>query len=295
MKVSRVIYASYCINSNFLIIDCDDYFLDLTGYTREDIKEQKVSQNDLIFEEDSELYKSMALRCIGKSGEAFLEHRIKRKDGKELYVFCIGNLEKISDSSHCFKIKMVDVTNMMTIKAQENKLRTEQKQQVQRLQTVASIDELTGTLRRGAFINKINSLSFVQPSTLLMIDVDDFKSINDNCGHKIGDDVLKMIGQILNESVRSNDYVCRIGGDEFAVLLNGVNDKKIISEIVERIRDRVRSIETVLHCSVPTHVTVGVKINNDKNCKFDDIYSAADAALYKAKGRGKDQFLIWPE
>lgn len=156
-------------------------------------------------------------------------------------------------------------------------------------------DELTGLLRRAAFIRQVEyMINNKKGFTFVMIDLDDFKSINDIYGHKIGDDVLKYVANTFVTVLRTSDAVCRIGGDEFAVALCGVTDSATVCEIAERVKKGLEE-QTVLpddRCAV--RLSCGAKLWNpaDGEPSFQELYTEADAALYKAKRGGKNRLFI---
>ncbi len=125
-------------------------------------------------------------------------------------------------------------------------------------------------------------------SAFFIIDIDDFKCINDTFGHPCGDKVIKLIASILKESFRSTDIVFRIGGDEFGVFAPSLSKlsyiKTICGTIAAKIKDGVPELDVT--------VSIGVSINNMDNPTFDNYYHAADKILYTVKGAGKQGFAI---
>lgn len=156
-------------------------------------------------------------------------------------------------------------------------------------------DELTGLLRRAAFIRQVeHMIANKKGFTFMMIDLDDFKSINDIYGHNVGDDALKFVADALVAVLRTSDTVCRIGGDEFSVALAGVTDREAVREIVSRIKNCLAE-QTVLpddRCAV--RLSCGAKICDLKEGvpSFQELYMEADSALYQAKREGKNRLFI---
>src|SRR5690606_23146869 len=130
-----------------------------------------------------------------------------------------------------------------------------------------------------------------QPATLLLLDVDRFKTINDRYGHGMGDVVLKRIAAILRQSVCGTDLPARYGGDEFAVLLVDTDTAKA-SQVAERIRSeaerQVFEAEPDLRCSL----SIGVATATAQDASLDSWVRAADAALYRAKAAGRNRVVI---
>lgn len=164
-----------------------------------------------------------------------------------------------------------------------------------RLELLASTDALTGVANRGAFQTKLkaeweNLLADPHPLSLLLIDVDHFKSFNDTFGHSVGDDILRSVGMILRQSVRSSDFVARYGGEEFAVLLPETEESEAVA-LAERIRRSVEATDWKQR-----HVTISVGVTTAQIGIIDslDVINAADRALYTSKGSGRNRVSFTP-
>jgi diguanylate cyclase (GGDEF)-like protein len=118
------------------------------------------------------------------------------------------------------------------------------------------------------------------------VDIDDFKAINDEHGHPVGDDALLLVADALLRAVREHDAVFRVGGEEFAVLFRGVTAAHALP-IAERLRAEVERIEF----KVPLRVSVGLASWPDQAADRDGLVRNADAALYGAKRAGKNRTL----
>jgi len=128
--------------------------------------------------------------------------------------------------------------------------------------------------------------SFAHPFSLLMIDIDRFKNLNDSYGHDAGDDAIRRISRVLREGTRGIDLAARIGGEEFAVLLVETS-KQGGSEVAERLRAAIKALEL----PKAGHITASFGV---AECPGDAqtaaaILKAADVALYEAKRNGRDQ------
>ena len=149
----------------------------------------------------------------------------------------------------------------------------------------ASHDALTGLYNRGIFDEMKNAMEG-EASAMILIDLDKFKNLNDTYGHEVGDKVLIKLARVLEKAFRSEDYVCRIGGDEFAVIMVNVNEnmKELIRTKAERIMNSVRDDKD----NVPGFtVSMGVAFSDGKT-EGDQIYKNADEALYRIKNGGKN-------
>lgn len=292
--VNEIEYAMYKLDEKMRIIQIDEQFSKMTGYTKEDIQEHEIFQADLIFEEDQEQYFSMVQNKLEKKGEAFMEHRIKCKNGDEKFVFCLGHFAVEKDGTPVSVIRCMDVTHLVFMRIQAEKIRKENDDELEEWMKIANTDELTGVLRRGGFLPTINEL--VQEGddyALLIIDVDDFKNINDVCGHRVGDDVLRALAGVFKRVVRNRDLICRIGGDEFSVFLQKTGDVEIARTVADRIVSEVNKLQYITDGKVPIHVSIGGVVHN-RDCRMDikKMFVAADEALYMAKEQGKNQCVI---
>ncbi|QQR39918.1 GGDEF domain-containing protein [Devosia rhizoryzae] len=160
--------------------------------------------------------------------------------------------------------------------------------------TMATTDSLTGVLNRGAFTMMVEAYLARAMQTqsgpagsLLVIDADHFKSINDDFGHSAGDDALKQITARIRSALRSTDLVGRIGGEEFGVFLPAANGDQALM-LAERIRKAVREIAFPGTGQHQLSVSIGgVTFHNEGN--YDRLFKVADQCLYLAKDSGRDR------
>lgn len=163
----------------------------------------------------------------------------------------------------------------------------------------SQLDWLTGLYNHGYFQQFLGyelkrSLEQEFPVSLIMIDVDDFKSYNDTLGHSAGDAILREMGQVVRNSIREMDFAARYGGDEFAVVLPYVNRDNAVA-IAERIHKALTSHEFFHDESIkmenPT-VSMGVAVFPEDATNKADLIIQADSMLYLAKQSGKNQYRI---
>jgi diguanylate cyclase (GGDEF)-like protein/PAS domain S-box-containing protein len=165
------------------------------------------------------------------------------------------------------------------------------------LQHQASYDVLTGLYNRRYFEQAMaNLLSYKRqkPLVLLMIDADNFKHVNDQYGHGTGDEALKFIAQVMLDECRSDDLVCRYGGEEFLIVLaNTDRDSGFIKS--EWIRQQINMRSSKLSPNIPTlSVSIGIaELSVDEN-DFDQLYKKADQAMYQAKEQGRNCCVLAP-
>ena len=150
----------------------------------------------------------------------------------------------------------------------------------------AEHDPLTDLLNRGSF-EKLLKLheEGEAPFALIIVDVDCFKSVNDTCGHAAGDETLKKVAELLLTAFRSIDYVCRIGGDEFAIIM-----VEMTSDLAYTIQEKIDAVNETLTKQEgdgpKVSLSVGVVFSDRKN-PSRTIFEDADKALYEQKNHGK--------
>ncbi len=163
-------------------------------------------------------------------------------------------------------------------------------ERVDSLNEVALKDPLTGVNNRMGFSNKIQNHKQGSGASVIAIDVDFFKKINDNFGHGVGDEVLVTLAQVINSCCRSEDIVCRFGGEEFVVFLP--NTSVVTAECVaERIRSVIES--AVFPNNLRVTVSAGVATQEDPLGGIDFLLKNADDALYQAKGEGRNKVIVY--
>ncbi|GAV25381.1 GGDEF domain-containing protein [Carboxydothermus islandicus] len=152
----------------------------------------------------------------------------------------------------------------------------------------ANTDALTGLFNRNYFNKMLNKIKTKGPISLLLIDLDNFKNINDLYGHLAGDAVLQKVAEILKNVTRKVDIIVRWGGDEFAVVLWETEEQEALN-IAQRIKTRIEDYDFAFGQSrVKISVSIGIAsmkedVLNDK----DQLFKTADEALYLAKGKKK--------
>ncbi|MFT6915839.1 MAG: diguanylate cyclase (GGDEF)-like protein [Motiliproteus sp.] len=166
-----------------------------------------------------------------------------------------------------------------------------------RLFNEATIDPLTGLLNRRTLMKQLNhvqrqSLRTGRPVSLLMMDLDHFKQVNDRYGHQGGDRVLEQFAKILQQMVRSSDYVSRFGGEEFLLVLPETRQEDAL-RLAERILASCRSAGVILDDQREILYSVSIGVGRvDAEVPVETSLSLADAALYKAKAQGRDRAVM---
>jgi len=163
--------------------------------------------------------------------------------------------------------------------------------QVDGLRSLADTDPLSGLLNHGAFGGALDRtlehhLATGRGATLLLLDIDHFKTVNDRFGHQEGDRMLRLVSDVLTVHKRRDDLLGRVGGEEFALLLPDA-DPAAARRVAERIRDAVRAATETTPASLT--LSVGIAALSPSVSSSHALLHAADRALYVAKDRGRDQ------
>lgn len=162
----------------------------------------------------------------------------------------------------------------------------------------ATMDKLTGTYIRNVVKEKLNKIinsgsKRINNFSLLMLDIDHFKAVNDTYGHMVGDKVLTALGKTLNDSLRKKDIVGRYGGEEFIVVLNGT-EKQAAMLVAEKLRRNVEKAN-FLGKEKPVTISVGISSYPQDGRNMDLLVEKADKALYYSKNNGRNMVSIYDE
>ena len=183
-----------------------------------------------------------------------------------------------------------------------NRVYQEQQRLIEKLSHQALTDGLTGLYNYRHFWERVDvelkrANRYTEPLSCLMIDIDNFKYINDRFDHQFGDFILKKISQILKSPLRATDILARYGGDEFSILLPNT-DYDGTQVISKKIIERIRGLQFETKGSSSTTVTISLGVSAypiDQIVESSQLVEYADAALYEAKAKGKDQICFFHE
>ena len=176
----------------------------------------------------------------------------------------------------------------------------ERKEMENKVKHLAMHDSLTKLPNRRYFDNSLLEVASFskrqgQKFALLIIDVDNFKWINDSFGHDIGDAVLKKLSSLLKNNIRIEDIVARIGGDEFAIILRGIDNYESVIFSAHKILNLFQSPYNFNSVSVQISISVGIAFYPLSTDSVQTLYKHADLALYKAKNKGKNCVEVYSE
>ena len=170
---------------------------------------------------------------------------------------------------------------------------------IESLHNSAFYDSLTGLANRNLFMDRLKqnlkklSRIDIDSSSIIFLDVDDFKDVNDRHGHALGDEALKIIAKSISACVRQIDTVARFGGDEFVILLDSVEDEGEAYEIAERILKNCCRTLYIENSEIKSSVSIGLLMLENNDELEDRILYKADKAMYKAKKLGKGRICVF--
>ncbi len=278
-------YFHYCLNLSGSLADVwlddnpGDLLLSLLEVTKTILKIDNDAFNQLIVEIDSALPEISAMFEISLVDDTTREHVLD--EARDLLLDrSIHSIKQSEDARHYIE----NITD-----------------KVEQIEKSSRLDHLTQVYNR-QYIDQLLETEYEEaninhwPLSLAFIDIDNFKTINDNHGHLIGDEVLKLIARFFAKNIRETDMLARYGGDEFLLMLPG-STSDIAKTVLERLLNLFKESVTlkVKGINLAMGISIGLATHMDKN-DFDtlkDFMAAADEALYKAKASGKNCLAIY--
>lgn len=266
----------------------------MTGYDEQDLLlktlDQVTFEGDLT--NDAEWKQALLNKAIDSTN---VERRLLRSDGETVWTMMGVSLLWQGDQPLHYVMQFVDITDQK--RAQE--MLEGQTQALAaanvNLQKLSSLDPLTGLLNRRAFdeqkTNIWDDAGYAErPISVMMIDVDNFKTFNDTFGHPAGDVVLKEVANLCQGNARGSDICARFGGEEFVVLLPDANEDVSVA-IAERLREKIAN-----HRWEHRDITVSIGLatddpdgSTDRTIDFAELLEMADQALYRSKESGRNR------
>ena len=278
--LSEALFGGIIIHDNGRIVECNHGLAELTGFSIGEL----IGMNgfDLIAPEHLEAVHAN----INRQYDQKYEVEGVRKNGEKYPLAIRGK-------NIPYKGKSLRVTEFRDI--------TDHKVVEKALERLANTDALTGLANRGHFLEKAalelsRSIRYARSMSVLMMDVDFFKEINDRHGHKVGDVALKKLSDVCQEILRTEDLIGRIGGEEFAIFLPETDQTKAV-EVAERLRLAIANSKVPMEIGLPLHLTVSIGVTSltDKDQNIDVLLSDVDKALYEAKRSGRNKVCVAEE
>ena len=261
------------------------------------LKQFNLCREEVIGKADAELWppevaqelRQHDLQILESNCATTIEETVPTPDG--LTHFWLSFKFPLEAAGQCFVAGVaIDITERKFYERQMENYQRQLEEVVAKLEEMALTDALTELKNKGAFDTRLNeewarSKRYNLPLSLLTLDVDHFKQYNDSFGHPAGDEILKKVANILQQQARPSDFVARVGGEEFAIILTNTEIEGAYI-VAERVR---RAIESASWPQRSITASIGVASRNAAMEKFADLVENSDRALYKAKHAGRNR------
>jgi len=266
------------------VLEVNDAFCQMVGRNRDEI----VGKGSEVFThpEDLDISEEAHRRLTsGEVDQVSYTERYLHKDGRAFDVEVSKSALRDATGSALYFISSVrDVT--------EERARSAQ------LSYQAMHDSLTGLANRVLFEDRLSQAHARTArrggwNAVLMLDLDDFKAVNDHLGHLVGDELLVALARRFEEVTRASDTLCRFGGDEFIYLAAELASPAQAEEVAERLLGVLTEPFTLAGTRVQQHASIGVVVLEGTSTDWTELIGVADAALYEAKRQGKDRHVLY--
>ena len=267
----------YMLDEQGRIVRVNRHFLDVTGYAKDEL--DRITALYLFKGEDKKLIAQKTQEVFEK-GDSWVEAELIIKSGQKIPYYFTGHRTSIDGRSYLIGIG-TDISERRSLE--------------QELARQAKTDSLTGLSNRRHFLELADkelarARRYDKLLSVLMFDLDKFKTINDTYGHKTGDSVLRMVGEVCRRTLREVDIVGRLGGEEFAILLPESDARKSM-EVAERLRQDIANSVILLEQGLERYVTasIGIATLTADDTNIDKLLDLADKAMYEAKHTGRNR------
>jgi diguanylate cyclase (GGDEF)-like protein/PAS domain S-box-containing protein len=285
MRFSDAIISSlpgvfYMVNTLGQFIRVNSRFLEVTGYSKEEL--DHMIALDFFEGQDKNLI-AQRMQQVFELGDSWAEADLVAKSGIKTPYYFTGRRTCIDEQHYLIGLG-TDISERRLLE--------------QEMVRQARTDSLTGLANRRHFmelakLELARALRHKKQLSVLMVDLDDFKLVNDCHGHHIGDSLLRAVADTIRKTLREIDIAGRLGGEEFGILLPE-SDTRQSAEVAERLRQEVAHTVVALAGEQILSVTasIGISTLSDENATIDKMLSLADKAMYDAKHAGRNQVCL---
>lgn len=267
--------ALICKNDPYSTIsEANNAFYNLIGYTKEEMSEifdNKFSA--LVIDDLNEILKKVS-NAVKTKNVLDYEFRIRNKKGDILWIHDIATYNPEDD---LFYVVIMDVTYREKI--------------LKNISKFSEIDSLSQLLNRGALEKKIKkkiSNKKIESQAMFLIDLDNFKQLNDTKGHQVGDEIIKIVGEKLKLIFGKEFILGRLGGDEFLVYLENPSSENILHHYAEKILNNLKFNSD----NVVVEASIGAIYDTTKKFSFEELYNLSDINLYETKNTQKGKYIL---
>ncbi len=266
------------------VIAANDAFCEMVGFDREEILGNDSAP--FTYPEDIGITEESHRRvAAGELPRSRYVKRYLRKDGRLIYVEVLRSPARDAEGNILYNvISERDITDERALAAQ--------------LSHQALHDALTGLSNRALFDDRLDQaraklLRDGGLCAVLLLDLDDFKGVNDSLGHLAGDQLLISVARRLEQVVRDSDTLCRFGGDEFLYLAEGLISAADVEHVAQRLLESLAEPFIISGLTIDQSASIGIVVTNDPGNDSTEFLQRADVALYEAKRLGKGRYIIF--
>lgn len=266
------------------VIAANDAFCEMVGFEREEILGR--DSTPFTYPEDIGITEESHRRVAdGELARSRYVKRYLRKDGRLIYVEVLRSPARDADGNILYNvISERDITDERALAAQ--------------LTHQALHDTLTGLSNRALFDDRLDQarakmLRDGGLCAVLLLDLDDFKGVNDSLGHLAGDQLLIAVARRLEQVVRDSDTLCRFGGDEFLYLAEGLTSSDDAERVAQRLLESLSEPFIISGLTFDQSASIGIVVTQDPGNDSTEFLQRADVALYEAKRTGKGRYMVF--
>jgi diguanylate cyclase (GGDEF)-like protein/PAS domain S-box-containing protein len=256
---------------------------ELLGYQPEEVEASVAGWKGNLHPEDRDFVVAALEKHLRGESDAFeVVHRMIRKGGDISWISDRGRVVEFDENGK--PLRMIGAHCDIT----------QEKLYEQKLSKMVNLDPLTGLMNRKAFIDNYTQcdVNVERSSSLLFLDLDDFKHVNDQYGHKFGDMVLCYIAELLQSLLPSNASICRFGGDEF-LISHPKTERHALQQLCEELLAPFQTPIIIEKERLDIGLSIGISIFNSTEESFEEVCHRADKAMYTVKNTGKNNVAFW--
>ena len=257
------------VDKNMNVLNAEEAFLAHVGRTTIKNLDQVVPPQDM-------MQLMNAVFAIDPGSRALTCFRLRTESGRLNWI--AANVEKQNDEDENINMELSDIQTLKTEGA------------------MAQLDDMTGLMNKQAITNYAMELTQEYPRKhfyFCLMDIDHFKSVNDTFGHMCGDEVIIDVAHIISECVGNSGVVGRIGGDEFMLVLENVDNKPKAREVLSKVRETVETKYKQFRDTLDITVSIGSAFYPDYAVDYDALFKLTDKMLYLAKMKGRNRYIIY--